>query len=148
MSKRHDLHHWRPFPPPRGPSSPIVSVTLDRGESRTSTFSGLLDSGASFTIVHADWARALGIADITTGTSQRFEGLGSGIGWGFAVNVNVWVGQTALPLQYIAGNPPLVYFMTSFTWKSTMLVGTPHLAGWKRVAFDAAGQRSWTTTRG
>jgi len=57
---------------------PILSVQISFESKKTSSFEALVDSGASITMFHGDFARAIGIIDITTGQRSTMTGAVAG----------------------------------------------------------------------
>lgn len=58
---------------------PFIPVALSRGKESTMPFFALLDSGADEVLMHSDFALALGIEDIKTGSLNKTLGIGNQI---------------------------------------------------------------------
>jgi len=58
---------------------PILPVQVSRGAIQTSPFEAIIDSGSFDCLFHGDIARAVGIADITTGILKVSGGVVSGV---------------------------------------------------------------------
>jgi hypothetical protein len=58
---------------------PLIPITLFRGKESTMPFFAMLDSGADGILMHSDFASALGIEDIKTGTLDKTLGIGNQI---------------------------------------------------------------------
>jgi hypothetical protein len=71
---------YKPTPLPNGESDwlPILSVQVALGSLLTSPFEAIIDSGSFDCLFHGDIARAVGIADITTGELKVSGGVVKG----------------------------------------------------------------------
>jgi len=70
---------------------PIIPVTLSNGDSSIVT-EALVDSGAARCIFDAQFANAIGIADLETGRRMEFEGLSGDTVLGYCHDVTLEVG--------------------------------------------------------
>jgi hypothetical protein len=70
-------HPYKSNPLPNGQSDwlPIISVQVSHGSVTTRAFEAIVDSGSPDCLFHGDIARAVGIADITTGPLKPIHGV-------------------------------------------------------------------------
>ena len=84
-----------------GSSMPVIPVTLGRGDRYVVT-EALIDSGSANGIFDAQFAKALGISSLHSGTKRIFEGISGHRIAGYQHSVNLIVGGKRIPHVMIA----------------------------------------------
>ena len=79
----------------RGTFQPVIPITLHRGGVSTTT-DALVDSGATASIFHCDYAEDLGIDDLESGEQMPFHGIKGDPLIAYAHEVSIEVGGNQL----------------------------------------------------
>lgn len=121
-----------------GRAMPIVTVAL-QPEGANLSIDAIVDSGASLSVLHSDFAGVLGIPDVTKGQAIRVIGTGESFYYGFAIDVFL---RYPKPFQL---GPALLYFSSTHSLKGVLCLGHEHLQAFHRVVFDFQRRRFWTS---